>query len=102
MSGPPLLAIQAGVGAFAGFATAFLAINVGLRLMAEGRAFLAAARAEGRLLANPGPGTPAAVRAVFALATAAAIVAGIAGFFATGALLWTEGPAPVPVATPAA
>ena len=67
---------------FAGLATAFVSINLGLRLLPEGRAFLAEARRRGRLIAHPGPGSPAPVRAVFLLAALFAIAAAVAAALA--------------------
>ena len=79
---------------FAAFATAFLVINAGLRLSPEGRRFLAAARARGRLLAGPGPESPATVRAIFGLSWVAAAAA--------GALAWAWSARWAPLPLPAA
>lgn len=89
------IAIQLAGGALAGIFVAFYAINLGLRLRPEGRAFLADARAQGRIFANPGPDDPPAIRAVFAMATVWAILAAVAVFFTLGALLWLAQPVPL-------
>ncbi|MEO0621795.1 MAG: hypothetical protein AAFU49_15105 [Pseudomonadota bacterium] len=72
-----LAALGAGLSALC---VSFLVINLGLRLLPAGRAFLAAARAEGRLLANPGRSDPPAVWLIFGLATVLATAAGVATY----------------------
>ncbi|MEM6905980.1 MAG: hypothetical protein AAF568_08810 [Pseudomonadota bacterium] len=59
--------------AFAGLLTAFLGINLGLRLFPAGRVFLATARRRGKLIAHPGASTRWSVLAVFALSWGAAM-----------------------------
>ena len=86
--------LRLSVGAAAGVVVAFLVINLGLRLIPEGRAFLAAARGRGRVFARPGRHSPGRVRAVFAVASILAIAAGAA------AALW-GGPESPPVPGPA-
>ncbi|MEL6478513.1 MAG: hypothetical protein AAFR17_14385 [Pseudomonadota bacterium] len=62
--------------AFAAFATLFLGINLGLRLLPSGRAFLSTARQQGRLLAPVGASSPVAVKTVFLFSWVLASVAG--------------------------
>ncbi len=66
--------------ALAALLASFLAINLGLRAIPEGRAFLAAARAEGRLLANPSRHAARPVKAVFALALVLALIAAVLAY----------------------
>ncbi|MEM0922163.1 MAG: hypothetical protein AAGF44_11645 [Pseudomonadota bacterium] len=66
---------------FAAFAILFAGINLGLRCLPAGRAFLAEARAGGRIFAPLGWSNPGPVKWIAALSTAAAI--------AGGALTWT-------------
>ncbi|GMG81960.1 hypothetical protein LNKW23_11730 [Paralimibaculum aggregatum] len=92
--GADLAALAA--AAHAALAAGFVAINLGLRLLPAGRAFLGAARAEGRLFAHPGLASPAAVKAVFALAAVLALAAAVAvhGLVARAAApVWPTGPA---------
>ncbi len=79
-----LTIVALGGGGLAALAASFVVINLGLRLIPEGRAFLAAARAEGRLFANPRRDSPGRVKAVFALALAVAALAGL------GVFLWMD------------
>ncbi|MEM9145372.1 MAG: hypothetical protein AAGC57_04175 [Pseudomonadota bacterium] len=67
-------------GGLAALLAAFLVINVGLRVVPAGRRFLAEARAQGRMFANPTRRSQAAVLWVFALAWIAAGAAAVAGY----------------------
>ena len=89
MSG--LLSARLAAAALLAFATAFAGVNLGLRLLPEGRVLLSRARARGRLFAGPGGATPG-VRAVFALAWLLALIVGVASF-----LLMTPDRLTVPV-----
>ena len=85
------------VGGLAGLLTAFVTIYVGLRVTAEGRAFLAAERAERRLLARPAAAGAGTVRAIFVLAWGLAIILGVACALA---LPSRDGPGLPPIAPP--
>jgi len=76
----PVWMRAAGCGALAGLATAFVVINAGLRLIPEGRAFLAEARGRGRALASPTRRSPTLVKAIFAAAWACGIAAGFLAY----------------------
>ncbi len=82
-------------GAIMGLVVSFAVINIGLRLLPEGRAFLAAARREGRLLAHPGLATHPRVQAVFAVAFIGATITGVLTYRELAALLepviWPSG-----------
>jgi len=80
------------VAAFAALSVAFVVINAGLRLTAEGRRFLAEARRQDRLFAHPSPRAPRTVQAIFALA---GILAALAA-----ALAYAFTPVPRPQALP--
>lgn len=81
------LAIQLSGAALAGLVWAFMAVNLGLRLLPEGRAFLASARDRGQLLASPITSRSASVSGMFLLAMMAAVVAAVLAFFRIGAML---------------
>lgn len=71
---PEVLAVL--TGAWAALTVSFLVINLGLRVLPAGRAFLAEARQGGRLFAQPGRRSARTVKAVFAVAALLAVGAG--------------------------
>lgn len=71
----PWLAASIAAGVVA-FAAAFIAINVGLRLLPEGRAWLARARAERRWVVDPSRAAAPRIRLLFWGAIGLAIGAG--------------------------
>ncbi|MGF1445047.1 MAG: hypothetical protein ACFBRM_02470 [Pikeienuella sp.] len=86
-------------GGFAALMASFFTINLGLRLIPEGRAFLNEARARGVLIANPSRHSPRQVQAIFALAVVLAILAGLGTYrLMHSSLMGPRWPSPIRVA----